>query len=47
MHWLLWAFIACIVFMVTYNPRSGRLSRFLDLSQSEKPSQDSESATQV
>jgi len=28
MHWLVWAFIACIVFLITYNPRTGSLGKF-------------------
>jgi len=28
MHWLVWAFIICIVFLVTYNPRTGSLGKF-------------------
>jgi len=28
MHWLFWAAILCIVFLVTYNPRTGNLNKF-------------------
>ena len=42
MHWLVWAFIACIVFLITYNPRTGSLGKFLDLSQSESDNKSSE-----
>jgi len=28
MHWLILAIIVCIVFLITYNPRSGRLNNF-------------------
>ena len=28
MHWFFWAFLICILFLVTYNPRSGRLGKF-------------------
>jgi hypothetical protein len=28
MHWLVWAAIICLVFLITYNPRTGRLGKF-------------------
>ena len=28
MHWILWAFIACILFMVTYDPRTGNIQKY-------------------
>jgi hypothetical protein len=28
MHWILWTFIACLLFLVTYKPRTGRLNKF-------------------
>jgi hypothetical protein len=27
MHWVFWAFLACLLFSVTYNPRTGRLGK--------------------
>ena len=28
MHWILLAIIACLVFMASYNPRTGNLTKF-------------------
>jgi len=28
MHWIFWVIIASLVFLVTYNPRSGTLGKF-------------------
>jgi hypothetical protein len=28
MHWIFWAFIACLVFLSTYDPRRGKLDKF-------------------
>jgi hypothetical protein len=35
MHWLFWAVLACLVFLASYNPRTGNLTKFLDFSRSE------------
>jgi hypothetical protein len=35
MHWIFWAVLACLVFLATYNPRTGNLNKFLDFSQKE------------
>ena len=28
MHWILLAAIACIIFLISYNPRTGNLTKF-------------------
>jgi hypothetical protein len=28
MHWILWAILACFVFLATYNPRTGNLTKY-------------------
>lgn len=39
MHWIFLVLVACLVFMASYNPRTGNLNKFLDLSQSESDTQ--------
>jgi len=35
MHWIFLAIIACLVFLASYNPRTGNLTKFIDFSRSE------------
>ena len=28
MHWIFWAVLACLVFLASYNPRTGNLTKF-------------------
>jgi len=29
MHWFIWAVLGCLIFLATYNPRTGNLNKFL------------------
>lgn len=47
MHWIFLVLIACLVFMASYNPRTGNLNKFLDVSQSENKTQEAPSAPEA
>lgn len=28
MHWIIWAILACLVFLASYNPRTGSVTKY-------------------